>query len=68
MSPFTARLNPEFNNLLAISDSLFVGVSMRFASWKFGYGDNVRVIWDTPLDYHGIMITLIIHLAPLLTF
>lgn len=68
MAPFTACFNPEFNNLLAISDSLFVGVSVRFASWKLGYGDNVCVIRDAPLDYHGIMITLIIHLAPLLTF
>ena len=68
MPPFAACLKPEFNNFLPISDSLFVGVAVRFASWKFGDSDNVCVIRDAPLDYHRIVITLITHLAPLLTF
>ena len=68
MSPFAACLKPEFNNLLPISDSLFVGIAVRFASWKLWDGDNVCVIWDAPLDYHRIVITLITHPAPLLTF
>ena len=68
MPPFAARLEPEFDNFLPISDSLFVGITVRFASWKFGDSDDVCVIWDAPLDYHRIVITLITHPAPLLTF
>jgi hypothetical protein len=68
MTPFAACLNPQFNNFLSISDSFFISISVRFASWKFGHSDNVRIIWDTPLNYHRIVITLFTHLAPLLAF
>ena len=68
MPPFTTCFNPEFNYFLSIADSFFVGVTVRFAPWQFGHGDNIRVIRDTPLNHHRIVIVLITHLAPLLTF
>src|SRR6266581_7214203 len=62
------RIYPEFDNLLPIFDSLFVSIAVRFASWNLRNGDNICFVRHTPLNHHGVVIVLLIHLAPPLTF
>jgi len=62
------RIYPEFDDFLPIFNSLFVSIAMRFVSWKLRNSDDICFIRHAPLYHHGVVIVLLIHLAPLLAF
>ena len=61
MPPCYTRINPAFNRVSTLLNCLFVSIAMGNASRKFGYSNDVSVVFLTPLNNHGVVIILIAH-------